>query len=94
MSAIENLLKTVLKVSGINIEEVKTDVTQRIAAFEANVSTLNNTLISHDQRIARIEKMLEALLQHHSLTVPPEVKPNVDNAGNPLPATPRLAETG
>lgn len=68
MSAMESLLKTVLNVSGIDIEEVKTEVTTRIAAFEKNVETLNNTLISQHQRLETIEKNLEVLFAHLSLT--------------------------
>lgn len=67
MSAMESLLKTVLNVSGVDIEEVKWEVTTRIAAFEANVETLNSTLIQHHEKLASIEKNLEALFAHLGL---------------------------
>lgn len=68
MSAMEGLLRTVLNVSGIDIEEVKKEVTSRITAFEGNVETLNNTLISQHHHLAQIETNMEALFAHLGLT--------------------------
>ena len=68
MSAMERLLKTVLNVSGVDIEEVKREVTTRIAAFEKNVEVLNNTLISQHQRLANLEANIERLFAHFQVT--------------------------
>lgn len=89
MSAIENLLKTVLKVSGINIEEVKGEVTGRIAAFENNVKTLNETLISLAHRQGDLEtnlaRMMEAQGMTYIKTAKPETEENADTR-KPVPA--------
>jgi len=68
MSAMESLLRTVLNVSGVDIEEVKREVTTRIAAFERNVETLNNTLIQHHKKLDAIETNLETLFAHLGIT--------------------------
>lgn len=79
MSAVENLLRTALKVSGIDIEEVKADVTKRVAAFEQNVETLNNTLISQHQRLATIETNLEKLFAFHNIEYTKAATPKDQN---------------
>lgn len=68
MSAMEGLLRTVLNVSGVDIDEVKREVTTRIAAFERNVETLNSTLIQHHKKLDTIETNLAALFAHLGLT--------------------------
>lgn len=83
MSAMETLLRTVLNVSGVDVEEIKKEVTTRIAAFEANVETLNNTLIKHHQMLERIENKIDALL-NPTTTAKPEIS-NADN-GNTVSA--------
>jgi len=82
MSAMESLLRTVLNVSGVDIEEVKREVTTRIAAFERNVETLNNTLIQHHAKLDAIETNLEALFAHLGITYIKSAAP----AAPPAPA--------
>lgn len=58
MSAIENMMRMVLSSLDIDVEGMKTEVTSRIVAFEANIATLNATLIDHQKSLERIEQHL------------------------------------
>ena len=67
MSAMENLVKTILRALDVDVEALKTEVIGRVVAFEKNVETLNATLISLHERQQREEKLLLALCEHHSI---------------------------
>lgn len=61
MSALETMVRTVLGALDLDVDQVKGEVTSRIKAFEANLATLNATLISLDARMSAMEKNMAAL---------------------------------
>lgn len=67
---IEMAIRSLLSATGFNVDEVKAEVTQRIAQFEHNVATLN-------ARMEAIDKNLKAICEHHGIpyTPPAEVIP-------------------
>lgn len=67
MSAMENMVRTVLKAMDLDVDQVKSEVTSRIVAFENNLATLNATLIAINGRLENIEKNLSALMEYHDL---------------------------
>lgn len=69
MSAMESLVATLLKASGVNPDEVKETIVARVKQFEDNVKTLNDTLISIQATQARIEAKVDALMEFHNLSV-------------------------
>jgi phage shock protein A len=77
MSALDKMVAALMSASGINVEDVKEQVTTRIANFEQNVTTLNNTLISIMETQRRIEHNLKRICA--ALNIPYEDAP-------PLPA--------
>lgn len=83
MSALEKMVHAVLSYMDLDVEAVKTEVTNRIVSFERNVATLNATLISHDAALKNIEKKLDALMVHNGLNPTTEGKAN--GHGNIVP---------
>lgn len=75
MSAMENMIRTVLNAMDIDVETIKTDVLQRVKQFEDSVATLNATLISLHQESKRNAAMLESICAHLSLPLPPPTAP-------------------
>jgi NAD(P)H-dependent flavin oxidoreductase YrpB (nitropropane dioxygenase family) len=67
MSAMENMVRTILKSMDIDVEAMKAEVTSRIVAFEENVKTLNSTLITLLKRTEAIENKLDALCEFHNI---------------------------
>ena len=89
MSALESMIRTVLNAMDLDVEEVKAQVTSRIKAFEQNLATLNATLISHDTRLARIEKNLVTLMAKYDLPYDLSTKgapPNGHDTGGTVPS--------
>lgn len=88
MSAMENMVRTVLSAMDIDVEKMKAEVTGRIAAFEKNVETLNDTLIKLHTRSADIESKLDLLIAFHNLkpTAKTNGAANVNDTGESLPA--------
>lgn len=65
MSAMDGMVKTLLKGFGVDPEEVKGEVTKRIAAFEQNINVLNSTLVcilETQKRIERNQHRIAAML--------------------------------
>ena len=89
MSAMESMIKTILKAMDLNPDVIQREVTSRIAAFEGNVQTLNATLIAHHASLANIETNLRAICA--KLEIPyaekPTAKQETENGSNrTLPA--------
>lgn len=59
MSAIDKMVSALVNAMGLNMDEVKGEVTRRIANFEGNVQTLNSTLINQYEIQRRIEHNLK-----------------------------------
>lgn len=57
----EGMVRTMLRAMDVDVDVVKAEVTTRIAKFEGNIETLNNTLISIMETQARIERNQHAL---------------------------------
>ncbi|MDE2019761.1 MAG: hypothetical protein KGJ13_05455 [Patescibacteria group bacterium] len=64
MSAIENMVRALLRHLNIDEQELKKNVIERVQQFEAHISTLNSTLIAHHEALARIERSLERIEQY------------------------------
>lgn len=75
MSAIENMMRMVLSSLDIDVEGMKTEVTSRIVAFEANIATLNATLIAISAEEKRNAAMLEKLCTEMGIEIPPHQGP-------------------
>ncbi len=76
MSAMENMVRTVLRALDVDVDTLKAEVTGRIVQFETNVQTLNTTLISLHERTARIEKTLDALCTHLKIPTAKQTETN------------------
>lgn len=90
MSAMENMVRTMLKALDVDVDTVKAEVTTRIVAFEENVKTLNGTLISIMETQGRMEHNLKRLMDAQGMEyeLPPAKPINGDathaNTGNKL----------
>lgn len=76
MSAIENMVRVVLSAMDIDVEEIKGVLMERVNKFEENVVTLNTTLIDLLKEQRRNAAMMEAVLTHLNLPVPPPTAPS------------------
>lgn len=92
-SAMEGMVRTMLRAMDIDVETVKAEVTTRILKFEGNIETLNNTLISIMETQARTERNLRALasvlapdLILEPIPAPPANGATANGHGNALPA--------
>lgn len=103
MSAMENMVRMILKSFDVDPEAIKKDVLGRVEAFEANVKTLNDTLALLLETQARIELKLDtiALEQGYGLVrpdvfIPPTAKSNGDDnaATGHYTGTPLLISEG
>lgn len=83
MTAMENAIRMVLRALDIDVESVKSDVAKRVENFEANVTTLNNTLILLHQKQRLIDEKLDLLLTEHGIEIP-TAKENGHDAGTGL----------
>lgn len=79
MSAMENMIRTVLGAMDIDVEAIKKDVVVRVEQFEANINTLNATLIALRNESARNAAMIESICIHLSLPLPPPTANEVQN---------------
>ena len=55
LSTVEKMIQAVFRAMDFDVEQVKSDVLNRVAAFEKNIEVLNATLIAHQQSLDRIE---------------------------------------
>jgi hypothetical protein len=62
MTAVEKGIKALFAALNIDVEEVKRDTLERVAAFERNVTLVRDTLIYLHQRQERLEAMVEYML--------------------------------
>lgn len=62
MSAMDKLVETMLKVSGLNVEEVKTTITQRVVNFEKGVKSVETSLLMIHQGQRNMEHNIKRLL--------------------------------
>lgn len=97
MSAMENMVRMILKSFDVDPEAIKKDVLGRVEAFEANVKTLNDTLAllletQHDLERNLAELMLNGGLRYTKQTA----KPNGDDnaATGHYTGTPLLVSEG
>lgn len=67
MSAMEQMVRTVLKAMNLDVVAIQKEVTSRIEMFEGNVSTLNSTLISMLQTQERIEFNLRRMMEANGM---------------------------
>lgn len=87
MSAVEMMMNTLLKATGLNMEEVKAEFVKRIGQFEQNIKLLNDTLIE-------IKKDQKAIADHLQITLPSTANKDTANGpGNSISALPRPVET-
>ncbi|MDE2019914.1 MAG: hypothetical protein KGJ13_06250 [Patescibacteria group bacterium] len=70
MNTVEKMLRAVFSAMDLDVETVKSDVLERVAAFERNVETLNNTLIAHHRSLAGIETTLARIESHLGISQP------------------------
>lgn len=100
MSAMENMVRMILKSFDVDPEAIKKDVLGRVEAFEANVKTLNDTLALLLETQARIEKKVDYIFNVSSAyaanVLPPtanEVEP-INGETNHYAGTPLLVSEG
>ncbi len=94
MSAMENMVRTMLRAMDIDVDTVKQEVTSRIEKFEGNIETLNNTLIDIMATQRRVEQNQHAIAQAlcPEVNLAPIPAPPANNGaasndtGNSLPA--------
>ncbi len=99
MSALETMMKAVLSSMDLDLEETKASVIARVKAFEANIETLNKTLIGLLEGQRRTEQKLHMIADHLGVSLPPmpsanEGKPNEPIAGRVVSEPARLAQNG
>jgi len=77
MSAYEKMITAAMKGLNLDVDGMKAEITKRIAQFEDNVKKLVDTLAAVFNRLSAIEadnKLLhakmDALLQHHGISIP------------------------
>lgn len=58
-TALENAARMILRALDVDVDALKTETMARIAQFERNVKTLNDTLIQLHEGVARLEKKLD-----------------------------------
>lgn len=81
---LETALKAVMSASGVDMEDVKKEVTSRVEKFENNINLLNSTLVSILENQQRQERNLKILMEHHSLIYDarPEYPPTANQNGD------------
>lgn len=61
-TAIETMARTILRALDVDVEALKSETITRIAQFEQNVKTLNETLILLHEGVKRIEAKQDEIL--------------------------------
>lgn len=85
MSAIDSMVKTLLRAMDIDPVEVEKMVTGRVKIFEDNLDLLNNTLIKQEHRLTDLEANIKALLEFHGLEYKVTAKKEAANgSANPI----------
>lgn len=88
MSAVEKMLATALKALDLPVEEIKAQVTTRIAQFEQNVKSVETALITIMRRQEQHDAILRAIaaqlgLNYERIEFPaPATKENENGHGN------------
>lgn len=82
MSAMEGMIRTLLKAMDVDVEDVKAEVTRRIGVFEQNINTLNETLIIIMATQARMERNQQAIASALNVTLEPIPAPPAQGKSN------------
>lgn len=89
MSAMEQMVRTVLKAMNLDVGAIQKEVTSRIELFEGNVNTLNGTLIDLHKVQQEIRANLKLLMEAQGLqylTASEKEKSNGSQPRGNLPA--------
>ena len=69
MSALDRMIETVVRTAvasmGEDVDVLKQRCVDGIAEFQKNVQTVNDMLVAHDQKLARIEAALARIEGYH-----------------------------
>jgi len=90
MSAMEGMIKTILKAMDLNPDVIQREVTSRIAAFEGNVKTLNDTLIELNKGVENLRLNQRAICAAQNIPYI-EMTANEENENGRRNSLPKIA---